>query len=275
MNIESEEVAPEEQKEETKVQAEQLLVNKEDILSNENFLPSRREMEGRKVTFFTDNYGRICKAQKECEDLFGMDVSEFLTKNFFELMDNVSLNHFYETYGNKLFKTANQQHKTLIFVLRHSHEKNQLCNIKVVTSKLTRGHFKIDAPAERYNYDHTNQVEYVDEGKRLKIHGIRIDIRLSSPKKTAQFRKRYMESVMRDINTERQKLNQSELKNEELRAKFTYSEMIKELEKLKAQSSHLEHHDRNFDNSGRAIIDTFAERNRQAGGNNAEGDGNQ
>ena len=128
MNIESEEVAPEEvkeeQKEETKVQAEQLLVNKEDMLSNENFLPNRREMEGVKVVFFTDNYGRICKAERRCEDLFCMDISEFLRKNFFELMDNVSLNHFYETYGNKLFKTPNQMHKTLVFVLRHSHEKN-------------------------------------------------------------------------------------------------------------------------------------------------------
>ena len=72
-----------------------------------------------------------------------------------------------------------------------------------MTAKLTRGCFKIDAPAERYNYDDTDQVEYVDEGKRLRIYGIRIDIRLSSPKKTAQFRKRYMESVMNDINTER------------------------------------------------------------------------
>ena len=124
MNIESEDVATEEvkeeQKEESKVQVEQLLRNKEDLLSNENFLPGDRDWEGRKVTFFTDNYGRICKAQRDCEELFGMPISEFLSKNFFELMDNISINHFYETYGNKLFKTENQTTKTLIFVLRHS-----------------------------------------------------------------------------------------------------------------------------------------------------------
>ena len=50
MNIESEDVATEEvkeeQKEESKVQVEQLLRNKEDLLSNENFLPGDRDWEG-------------------------------------------------------------------------------------------------------------------------------------------------------------------------------------------------------------------------------------
>ena len=124
MNIKDEtppvEEDKEEVKEEEKVNVEQLLVNKEDLLAHENFLPGHREMEGKKVVFFTDNYGRICKAEKRCEDLFEMDISEFLQKNFFELMDNVSIKHHHEIYGRHILRTENVNGKTIVFVLRHS-----------------------------------------------------------------------------------------------------------------------------------------------------------
>ena len=108
-----------------------------------------------------------------------------------------------------------------------------MCNLKVVTAKLTRGFFTIEAPAARYNYDHTDQVEYVDEGRRLRIYGIRIDVRLSSLGLTARFRKSYMETVITELIKERQSQGHPEIKRDELLKMFTYSELLEQLQKLR------------------------------------------
>ena len=60
-----------------------------------------------------------------------------------------------------------------------------------------------------------------------------------------------MESIVTDLNKERQKLGLSELKKEELLTKFKYNEMLKELESLKAQSQEAQQPEPNNDDNER------------------------